>query len=231
MESSENHYGYDILWVRISCKQEILEPKEIYAYSKNNEFISWSSLEEEECKPIIIAGSKFSKIPFQAACTSFNQQWQIQTELKKYKVSSIVGINEIQANPFEFEGKRVAVPVVLQKMISKTSGSFYSGFADMPAPDQIIVSGIPSGTHFNSNPYAGRTLLVLKGKGTIKGTNVFGARVTVPYFQYIGIIESGTGRRVICGLNPYHLAETQTRKNTKMKRKKKKNATSEKGCH
>ena len=77
-------------------------------------------------------------------------------------------------------------------MLSKNSASFYSGYTDLEhytnVYDEIIVTGIPKGTHFESGLYAPRMLLVLKGKGTMAGTNAFGAKINAPHFQWIDII-------------------------------------------
>jgi hypothetical protein len=69
--------------------------------------------------------------------------------------------------------------------------SFFSGYSTTHPllegsniPDQIIVSGIPKGTHFDIG-YNPNMFLILKGKGAIAGTNAYGAKVTVPNFQYL----------------------------------------------
>ena len=77
-------------------------------------------------------------------------------------------------------------------MLSKDSASFYSGYTDLEShtnvSDEIIVTGIPKGTHFESGPFSPRMMLALKGKGTIAGTNAFGAKINAPHFQWIAII-------------------------------------------
>jgi hypothetical protein len=111
---------------------------------------------------------------------------------KKYGVEKVVGINLLEVNPYEFEGHTIAVVVQFQKMLSKTSAIFFSGYTNLSdstgVPDQIIITGIPKGTHFKSGFMAPRMMLALKGKGTIDGTNAFGAKIQAPHFQWIGII-------------------------------------------
>jgi len=77
-------------------------------------------------------------------------------------------------------------------MLSKSSAVFFGGYAlraDLSGycpPDQIIVTGIPEGTHFKF--MSPEMILVLKGKGTIEGTNAFGAVISAPHFQWVDII-------------------------------------------
>jgi len=125
---------------------------------------------------------------------------KLQAELKKYGVEALVSINMLEVNPYEFEGHTIAVVVQFRKMLSKNSASFYSGYSDMEEHtnvyDEIIVSEIPSGTHFESGPFSPRMMLALKGKGTIAGTNAFGAKINAPHFQWIAII-SGKQQSVL----------------------------------
>ena len=79
-------------------------------------------------------------------------------------------------------------------MMSETTASFTSGYsnrAGMPdVVDQIIVSDIPRDIHFAVDVWGGLFYeLILRGKGTTTGTNAFGAKVSVPHFQYVGIIK------------------------------------------
>jgi hypothetical protein len=117
---------------------------------------------------------------------------KLQTELKKYGAEALVKINMLEVNPYEFEGHTIAVEVQFRKMQSKNSASFYSGYSNLEkytnVYDEIIVTGIPSGTHFESGPFSPRMMLALKGKGTIAGTNAFGARIEAPHFQWIAIM-------------------------------------------
>jgi hypothetical protein len=113
-------------------------------------------------------------------------------ELKKYGAEALVDIDKLEVNPYEFEDHTIAVVVQFKKMLSKDSASFYSGYTDLEkytnVYDEIIVTGIPKGTHFESGLFSPRMLLCLKGKGTLAGTNAFGARIKAPYFQWIAII-------------------------------------------
>lgn len=112
--------------------------------------------------------------------------------LKKYGVEAVVSINLLEVNPYEFEGRIIAVVVQFKKMLSKNSASFYSGYSNLEdytnVHDEIIVTGIPTGTHFESGFFSPMMMLALKGNGTIKGTNAFGAIVEAPHFQWIGIV-------------------------------------------
>lgn len=87
---------------------------------------------------------------------------------------------------------QIAVLVQFKKMLSSTSAIFFSGYTNLRdatgAPDQIIVTGIPKGTHFKGGFMAPKVMLALKGKGTIDGTNAFGARIRAPHFQWVGLI-------------------------------------------
>lgn len=125
---------------------------------------------------------------------------KLQAELKKYGAEALVPINLLEVNPYEFEGHTIAVVVQFKKMLSKNSASFYSGYTDMESHtnvyDEIIVTGIPNGTHFESGPFSPRMMLALKGKGTIAGTNAFGTRINAPHFQWIAII-SGKQQSVL----------------------------------
>ncbi|MEI6608556.1 MAG: hypothetical protein WCO53_02300, partial [Deltaproteobacteria bacterium] len=125
---------------------------------------------------------------------------KLLAELKKYGAEALVPINLLEVNPYEFEGHTIAVVVQFKKMLSKNSASFYSGYTDMESHtnvyDEIIVTGIPNGTHFESGPFSPRMMLALKGKGTIAGTNAFGARIKAPHFQWIAII-SGKQQSVL----------------------------------
>lgn len=124
-----------------------------------------------------------------------DSEWiqKAKADLKKYNAKWIISVNRAEADPFKFEGKVVAIPVLFQKMISKTSGLFSGVFGSNPdLPNQIIVSGIPNATHFEpAFPTPEITLLILKGKGVTKGHNAFGATITVPNFQYIATIPDG----------------------------------------
>lgn len=117
---------------------------------------------------------------------------KLQVELKKYGAETLVPINLLEANPYEFEGHTIAVIVQFRKMLSKDSASFYSGYTDLEEHtnvyDEIIVTGIPKGTHFESGPFSPRMMLVLKGKGTIAGTNAFGAKINAPHFQWVAVM-------------------------------------------
>ncbi len=113
--------------------------------------------------------------------------------LKKYGVEAVVPINLLEVNPYEFEGHTIAVEVQFKKMLSKNSASFYSGYTNLEdytnVHDEIIVTGIPNGTHFESGFFSPMMMLALKGKGTIiSGTNAFGAMVEAPHFQWIAIV-------------------------------------------
>ena len=116
----------------------------------------------------------------------------LKVELKKYGAEALVPINLLEVNPYEFEGHTIAVVAQFKKMLSKNSASFYSGYTDLTnytnVYDEIIVTKIPDGAHFESGLFSPRMMLVLKGKGAIEGTNAFGARTKAPYFEWIGII-------------------------------------------
>lgn len=191
--------GYMIFWYRLDCKNEMIELIQSYAYSdKNNFIVSYDMAGKQKAEPF--KGSRFERIPF-------NKDWikeakeeaehrdkneALKIKLKKYGAEALVPINQLEVNPYEFEGHTVAVVVQFKKMLSKNSASFYSGYTDLGnytnVSDEIIVAGIPEGAHFESGLYAPRLMMALKGKGTIAGTNAFGAKIKAPYFQWIDII-------------------------------------------
>ena len=111
---------------------------------------------------------------------------------RKYGVEKVARIGDLEINPYEYEGRTIAVLVQFQKMLSSTSAIFFSGYTNLSdatgVPDQIIVTGIPKGTHFKGGFMAPKVMLALKGKGTIDGTNAFGARIRAPHFQWVGLI-------------------------------------------
>ena len=117
--------------------------------------------------------------------------WQEEIR-RKYGVEKVARIGDLEINPYEYEGRTIAVLVQFQKMLSSTSAIFFSGYTNLRdatgAPDQIIVTGIPKGTHFKGGFMAPKVMLALKGKGTIDGTNAFGARIRAPHFQWVGLI-------------------------------------------
>jgi len=146
---------------------------------------------------------------------------KLNAELKKYGAEALVPINLLEVNPYEYEGHTIAVVVQFRKMLSKSSASFYSGYTNLEestnVSDEIIVTGIPIGTHFESGIYSPRMMLALKGKGTIVGTNAFGARIKCPHFQWIAIISGKqpsvleTQRDISFDLNPPPLVEDPER--------------------
>ena len=117
--------------------------------------------------------------------------WQEEIR-RKYGVEKVARIGDLEINPYEYEGRTIAVLVQFQKMLSSTSAIFFSGYTNLSdatgVPDQIIVTGIPKGTHFKGGFMAPKVMLALKGKGTIDGTNAFGARIRAPHFQWVGLI-------------------------------------------
>jgi flagellar biosynthesis GTPase FlhF len=115
-------------------------------------------------------------------------------QLKQYGVQYIVSPITIEADPFRFEGKVIATKLQFERMMSATTASFTSGYGHVAGMtnvvDQIIVSGIPRDTHFVVTVWGGGVYkLILRGKGTTIGTNAFGAKISVPHFQYVGIIK------------------------------------------
>ena len=190
-------FGYIVSWYRISCEKEIVETKENYYYSNTNDYILWTKGTSTSTPPKLdeFTSNKiplFSTIPLHTMCASFNKNWELYAKLKRANVEKMVQINELEVNPYEFEGHTIAVVVQFKKMLSKNSASFYSGYTDLEnytnVYDEIIVTGVPSGSHFESGLYAPKMMLVLKGKGTIAGTNAFGAKIKAPHFQWISII-------------------------------------------
>lgn len=116
----------------------------------------------------------------------------LKAQLRKYGAEALVPINMLEVNPYEYEGHTIAVVVSFKKMLSKNTASFFSGYENFQSvtgvPDEIVVTGIPKGTHFKAGVFAPRMTLVLKGKGTITGTNAFGAAINAPHFQWIAIM-------------------------------------------
>ena len=115
-------------------------------------------------------------------------------QLKQYGVQYIVNPIAIEADPFKYEGKVISCKLHFERMMSATTASFTSGNSDVAGSthvvDQIIVSGIPRDTHFAVDILGGLLYeLILRGKGTTTGTNAFGANVSVPHFQYVGVIK------------------------------------------
>jgi hypothetical protein len=181
--------NYTIVYERMDCKKETVETISEYAYSDKGELIV--SFDYDPIPVAIrIKGSNYEKIPFDK--NLIKQAKQEQDPLKKYGVEKEVGINQLEVNPYEFEGHTIAVVVQFQKMLSKSSAIFFSGYTNLSdstgVPDQIIVTGIPKGIHFQSGFMAPRMMLALKGKGTIAGTNAYGARIKAPHFQWLGIL-------------------------------------------
>ena len=117
---------------------------------------------------------------------------KLLAELKKYGAEALVQVDQLEVNPYEFEDHTIAVVVQFKRMLSRESAAFYSGYTDLErytgVYDEIIVTGIPRGTHFETGLLSPRMMLVLKGKGTTSGTNAFGAKIKAPYYQWIGII-------------------------------------------
>ena len=120
------------------------------------------------------------------------QDAEFRTKLSEYGVEAVVSIDKLEANPYEFEDRTVAVVVQFKKMLSRGMASFYSGYTDLEKYtdvfDEIIVTGIPKGTHFESGPFSHRMMLALRGKGTIEGRNAFGAKIKAPHFHWVAII-------------------------------------------
>ena len=193
-EFKNTKLNYIITWVRIDGQGNMIEPVHEFIFSNANELIVNYDVKD---KPKPLKGSIYEPIPFD---TTELEQAKQEAALrdkdeilkKKYGVEKLVGINLLEVNPYEFEGHTIAVVVQFQKMLSKSSAIFFSGYTNLSdstgVPDQIIVTGIPKGTHFKSGFMAPRMMLALKGKGTIEGTNAFGARIKAPHFQWIGII-------------------------------------------
>lgn len=102
---------------------------------------------------------------------------ELLAELKKYHVKEFAWFEQLVANPFEFEGRNVATVVQFDKMFSRDTALFSSGNTNCAY--SIMVSGIRKRTHFDA--FAG-LILVLKGMGTIKGTNAYGAIINTPHF-------------------------------------------------
>jgi len=184
--------GNMIYWYRMDCQNEMIELITSYLYSDNNDFIvAYNRIKDTKAEPF--KGSPFERIPF-------NKEWikqakkeaETRDKLIKFKAEALVTIDKLEVNPYEFEGHTIAVVVQFKKMLSKNSASFYSGYTDMEnhtnVHDEIIVTGIPKGSHFESGLYAPKMMLVLKGKGTLAGTNAFGAQIKAPHFQWIKII-------------------------------------------
>lgn len=121
------------------------------------------------------------------------QKDEHQKQLRQYGVQYVVNPIAIETDPFRFEGKVISCKLHFERMMSATTASFTSGYSDVAdmthVADQIIVSGIPRDTHFVANLWGGFYELVLRGKGTTTGTNAFGAKVSIPHFQYVGIIK------------------------------------------
>jgi hypothetical protein len=199
--------SYIISWNRLNCKNEMVEVRQIYLYSDTNEFIISLDMKNEKGIYVEMPSGEsqyLGKIPFnkdlikqakqRAEIEDKNRTSDInlQNNLKKYGAEALVPINMLEANPHEFEGRTIAVVVQFRKMLSKNSASFYSGYSDMEEHtnvyDEIIVTEIPKGTHFESGPFSPRMMLVLKGKGTIAGTNAFGARINAPHFHWVAIM-------------------------------------------
>ncbi len=186
--------NYIIAWARIDGQGNMIESVHEFIFSNTNELIVDYDTND---KPWPLKGSIYEKIPFDK-----NELKQAKQEAalrdkdeilkKKYGVEKVVGINLLEVNPYEFEGHTIAVVVQFQKMLSKSSAIFFSGYTNLSdstgVPDQIIVTGIPKGTHFQSGFMAPRMMLALKGKGTVAGTNAYGARIKAPHFQWVGII-------------------------------------------
>lgn len=194
--------GYSITWNRMNCENEMVEVRQLYLYSDTNEFII--SFDMKNDKGLYEAKPYSGKIPFNKELIKQEKEKaefkdkkeasenELKIKLKQYNAEALVPISMLEANPYEFEGRIIAVVVQFRKMLSKDSASFYSGYADMEEHtnvyDEIIVTEIPKGTHFESGPFSPRMMLVLKGKGTIAGTNAFGARINAPHFQWIAIM-------------------------------------------
>ena len=193
-EFKNTRLGYVIDWVRIDGQGNMLESIHEFIFSNMNELIVDYDGND---KPEPLKGSIYERIPFDQ-----NELERAKGEAalrdkdkilrKKYGVEKDVGIALLEVNPYEFEGHTIAVVVQFQKMLSRTSAIFFSGYTNLSdstgVPDQIIVTEIPKGTHLKSGFMAPRMMLALKGKGAIDGTNAFGAKIKAPHFQWVGII-------------------------------------------
>lgn len=181
--------------MRINCKDNTIQSVRENYYTDTNIWIAGGDVNNT---PTPIKGTIFEKIPFdedrlKLATQHAERRDKEDALLRKYRVERVVGINLLEVNPYEFEGHTIAVNVQFKEMLSPTSAIFFSGYSDWSkvtggVPDQIIVTGIPKGTHFKGGLYAPKMMLALRGKGTIEGTNAFGARIKAPHFQWIGII-------------------------------------------
>ncbi|MFA5453361.1 MAG: hypothetical protein WC248_07290, partial [Candidatus Methanomethylophilaceae archaeon] len=193
-EFKNTRLGYLIDWVRIDGQGNMLEPIHEFIFSNMNELIVDYDGND---KPKPLKGSIYERIPFDQKRILREKEaaklkaWQEEIR-RKYGVEKVEMIGDLENNPYEYEGRTIAVLVQFKKMLSSTSAIFFSGYTNLSdltgAPDQIIVTGIPKGTHFKGGFMAPRVMLALKGKGTIEGTNAFGARINAPHFQWVGIV-------------------------------------------
>ena len=168
-----------------------------YFYSdKNISILTWDMSKLEKAKPL--KGSMFEQIPFDnnpfySPWAEKAQRMQNETafndQLKKLGAEKLVPISQLETNPYEFEGHIIAVVALFRKMLSKHTASFYSGTTDLEnytnVTDEIIVSGIPTGTDFEPGIFAPRVILILRGKGATQGWNAFGAPIKASHFQWI----------------------------------------------
>jgi len=192
-EKLENHkFAYAIHKYRINCKDEIIEPREVYLYSDKNHFIMVFDMSKTN-KSELLKGSRFENIPFSKEhIKKAKEEIELKDKLTEYGAETLVPISQLEVNPYEFEGHTIAVVVQFKKMLSRNMASFYSGYTDTGmytnVCDEIIVTGIPKGMHFESGLFSPRMMLALKGRGIMEGTNAFGGRIKAPHFQWVGII-------------------------------------------
>jgi len=178
--------GYTFTDIKMEKSEERVEVSSLYEEERKERIRQEEKAKEEQAriereKQRILREKEAAKL----------KAWQEEIR-RKYGVEKVEMIGDLENNPYEYEGRTIAVLVQFKKMLSSTSAIFFSGYTNLSdltgAPDQIIVTGIPKGTHFKGGFMAPRVMLALKGKGTIEGTNAFGARINAPHFQWVGLI-------------------------------------------
>jgi hypothetical protein len=101
---------------------------------------------------------------------------------KKYGVTKLPTIQELETNPFTYEGVIIAIKSTFEEMSTATQGVFTSRVSSSFSDHPLVVSGIPRGTFTKKGAVmlAGRVL----GKTELK-TGL--GSIAVPHLTFVGV--------------------------------------------
>jgi hypothetical protein len=103
----------------------------------------------------------------------------IRALMAKYKVTAIVDVIELTANPFAYKGKIVAVTAAFQRMTSETKAVFDE------RGRWIVVSGVPTG-RFTARDKNYSSFVVGKVLGASELKSPLGGADSYPHISYLG---------------------------------------------